>query len=62
MKTNWISRVLTAARRFWRFFDGFGQSSPQLGRSDDPWSVDTDRLRMRHELDAVRSRFEGQSA
>ena len=54
--------MLTAARRFCRFFDGFGQTAPQLRRSDDPWSVDMDRLRMRHELDAVRSRFEGQSA
>jgi hypothetical protein len=62
MNTNWISRMSTAVRRFWRFFGSFRQSSPQLGRSDGSWPVDMDTLRMRHELDAVRSRFEGQSA
>jgi hypothetical protein len=54
--------MLTAARRFSRFLDGFRQPSLQLGHSDDLWSVDMDRLRIRHELDAVRSRFEGESA
>jgi hypothetical protein len=45
-----------------RRLDGLRGSSFQLGRFDDAWNLDTDGRRMRHELDAMRSRFDGKPA
>jgi hypothetical protein len=59
MITNWLSRAGAALRRR---LDGLRESSFQLGRSDDAWNLDADGRRLHHELDAIRSRFDGQLA
>jgi hypothetical protein len=59
MTTNWISRLTAVLRRP---VGALQVPSYQLGRADEAWSLDSDGRRLRHELDAMRSRHDGKMA